>query len=110
MRTVWLAIQGRIQDLGRRVRQGVWGWKFPIVGQGKAPAGGLWDKSPETDDILQIILQRHNLEESETVFVNLNSWTRPVNFLTPVSTAHDVFSCSRAVDTGSVYRAFSSLI
>jgi len=37
MRTVWLAIQGRIQDLGRRVRQGVWGCKFPIVGQGESP-------------------------------------------------------------------------
>ena len=31
----------------------------------------LWDKCPEADDILQIILQWCNLEESKTAFVNL---------------------------------------
>ena len=81
--------------------------EVPHCGAGGKPLQEVCGISPpETDDILQIILERRNLEGSETVFVNLNSWTRPVNFLTPVSTARDVFSCSRAVDTGSVYRAF----
>ena len=39
--------------------------------RGKATEGGLRDKSPEAGYILQIILQRCNLKESNILFVNL---------------------------------------
>ena len=65
--------QGRIQDLGR---VGWWksleGWSPSLEFRGKAPVRGMGDKSPETGDIVQIMLHKDVLmEENKTTFVNL---------------------------------------
>ena len=60
--------QERIKDLGRGGSSGSLRMEVPPLGsRGKAPLGGLGTSPPEAGDILQIILQRCNVEELKTV-------------------------------------------